>query len=339
MENLHCHSVVSDGKLTYQENLTIAEKFDVKVVAFTDHDSLPSLENLQKLRATKTSVRWITGIEISAVKLKELGNRQLSLFHILGLFVDTNNKELLTYCTKAQAARIERMERMIKNLQELGFQVNVDDCLKASGGEVVGRPHIVQALQSHEENKVIINGLVEKMRKAADNDVVIKANYEKMLQEGEGHYPYALFLTDEAFIKGIFVNYLYQTDMDEAVGLIRNAGGVAILAHYYSVQKYLSPALLEILVATKRLDGLEQTCGLFAYGGPMEAEVRESRIVTKRLIKKYGCLETGGMDSHSSDDWKQFAENKWYSQETEGMLEKMLATKKVRLTGDNCNFS
>ena len=52
----------------------------------------------------------------------------------------------------AQEARIERMSKMTKNLNNIGFKITQDDCIKQSGGEAVARPHIVKALLSYDEN-------------------------------------------------------------------------------------------------------------------------------------------------------------------------------------------
>jgi predicted metal-dependent phosphoesterase TrpH len=41
-QNLHAHTVTSDGLLTYKEVLNVCAKNNIGVLAFTDHDSLPN---------------------------------------------------------------------------------------------------------------------------------------------------------------------------------------------------------------------------------------------------------------------------------------------------------
>ena len=145
-ESLHNHTTASDGTQTYLEVLEAARRNKVGLVAFTDHDTLPSAADLKILRDYDGPVKWMVGCEISSGLPIELGGGVTSSLHILGLFTDPTNKALLDHCVKAVAARIERMERIVTNLKSLGFNISVEDCMAASGGETVGRPHIVRAL-------------------------------------------------------------------------------------------------------------------------------------------------------------------------------------------------
>jgi len=104
--------------------LANAEKNGFGVIAFTDHDILPSKEKLAELKSYKGPVKWFIGCEITSGLPKELGGGPASMFHILGLFVDPLNKELLAHSKKALAARAERMERIVENLRGIGFKIN-----------------------------------------------------------------------------------------------------------------------------------------------------------------------------------------------------------------------
>jgi hypothetical protein len=116
----------------------------------------------------------------------------------------------------------------------LGFKITVEDCLAASGGETVGRPHIVRALALHPENAEIIEDMRAEMETAAVGSASVAMDYAHMLERPASDYPYRLFLSDDAFIPGVYVDYLYVVDMDAAVKLIRDAGGVAVVAHWYT---------------------------------------------------------------------------------------------------------
>lgn len=143
-ESLHCHTLVSDGELTHKQVLDTAQQNNISAVAFTDHDSVPdenTLKELDKLWAHST--KRIVGVEISSGLPKEAGGGPSSGFHVVGLFVDPTNAALLEHCRKAQEARVVRMQKMVRNLRELGFNVTEQDCLAASGSEAVARPHIV----------------------------------------------------------------------------------------------------------------------------------------------------------------------------------------------------
>ena len=109
-ESLHNHTTISDGRQTYAEVLATGEANGFGVMAFTDHDILPSPADLQKLREYQGPVKWLLGCEISSGLPKELGGGPASMFHILGLFTDPTYQPLLDHSKLALAARSERME-------------------------------------------------------------------------------------------------------------------------------------------------------------------------------------------------------------------------------------
>ena len=48
-QTLHSHTKDSDGLLTHREVLNICSKYNIGVVAFTDHDTLPNEKTSSKL--------------------------------------------------------------------------------------------------------------------------------------------------------------------------------------------------------------------------------------------------------------------------------------------------
>jgi len=114
-QTLHCHTRTSDGVLTYEQVLEECKKNNIGVVAFTDHDSLPSVEKIEELQKLKHDVAFITGIEMSATNVAEVDGK-IELFHIVGLFVDPTNTELKAYVDKQPEYRRERMRKFVKKL-------------------------------------------------------------------------------------------------------------------------------------------------------------------------------------------------------------------------------
>lgn len=328
IESLHTHTTLSDGKLTHTEMFDLAESLGVSVIAFTDHDAVPSqkiLDELDNLRNRTT--KWILGIELTTGLPYELAPETTTL-HMIGLFVDPKNEAMLTHCKRAQDSRVERMGKMVTRLQDLGFMITEDECLQASGGESVGRPHIVEALKRHTENNIIIEKLRLEMRDQGEKDPIIKKQYELMVQKGEASYPYALFLTPDAF-KSAYFEHTYMPTLDEGVALIRNAGGIAIVAHYCYVRNKMPLGILEKLLAEKRIDGVEVVYGMREYGTDRENAIEEERAILRGLAKKYGAIVAGGSDAHSRQDLEHYAEKSWFSGETNGFTEKILTTGKV----------
>ncbi len=308
--------------MTHLQVLNACARNNVGVVAFTDHDALPNQKVVDQLQANKNhKTKWIIGCELSSGWPKEIGGVG-SNFHIVGLFVDPFNKPLLERNRKFQESRIERMKRMVKNLQGLGFEISVDECLKESSGETVGRPQIVAALKKKEHNLKIIDDLKNKMVKDAENDPELKEKYKKMIERGEDQYPYYLFLDTKAYIPGILVDYLYYTDLDESVGLIRGAGGVAILAHWTFTKRKVDARLIEKLFEEDRPDGAEIVFGLGVT--ERREEIKRDMEMMKHLTEKWNKFQSGGADIHKEEDFGYFVGAEWYAKKTIGLTERML---------------
>lgn len=327
-ETLHTHTTLSDGKLSHREMFELAQSLGVAVIAFTDHDAVPTPEIMAELEAQRErTLKWIVGVEITADLPKELKPDTCAM-HIIGLFVDPTNEALVSHCRRAQEARVKRMKEIVSKLQNLGFKITVEDCLEMSGGESVGRPHIVQAIKKYPENNLVMEKIRLEMADEASHNPAIQEQYSRMMQKGEHSYPYTLFLSQGAFKEG-YAEHDYMPDLDEAVKLIRDANGVAVLAHYFTVKQKMSLPALERILSEKRLDGVEVVYGLREYGTTGEVEMSKERQALRDMAEKYGALALGGSDAHTIDDLEKFVMNDWFSRETVGFTEKVLATGKV----------
>lgn len=321
-ESLHNHTSISDGAESHLEVLATAEKYGFGTIAFTDHDILPNEEQLKELKAYKGPVKWLIGCEISSGLPKELGGGSTSMFHILGLFVDPLNVDLKEHSMLALKARKERMKSIVENLNNLGFAITAEDCLLVSRGESVGRPHIVEALIKHEKNITLIEKLRKDMKEASENNSVLRKKYDIMMKQvetrGVASYPYGIFLSDDAFIPGVYVDYTYTTDMDKSVDLIRNAGGVAILAHWRTIKNKISLEMVEQFLKEKRLDGVE-------VAGGFDVDEKDNDIeLLKKIAKNTGAIQTIGVDAHMSDDFEKFASAKEIAKQTVGMTQHLI---------------
>lgn len=328
IESLHTHTTLSDGKLTHRQMFELAQSIGLSVIAFTDHDAVPSpdiMKELEELRGRTT--KWIIGVEVTADLPKELSPATAAM-HIIGLFVDPTNEALIKHCHLAQEARVRRMKKIVENLQALGFKITDEDCFEMSGGESVGRPHIVRALAKYPENNLVTEKIRKEMAAEAATNPEIQERYSQMMQRGETQYPYVLFLSSGAYRKG-YVEHDYMPDLDEAVKLIRDAGGVAVIAHYYTIRSKMPLDIFEKLLAEKRIDGAEVIYGLREYNTPGEEAINNERQALREIIERQGALGLGGSDAHTEEDLERYAMNDWFSNESVGFTKKVLATGKV----------
>lgn len=191
--DLHVHSNKSDGTLSPALLAAHAAERGLKAIALTDHDCVAGIKEAnaaaKKLLVGGAPLRIVPGVEISA----DYKNRDI---HILGLFIDTENSELLTALDNALAARDKRNEKMVKNLQDAGLDITMDDLLFGTSDTVITRAHFARHL--------LAKGYVK--------------------------------TTEEAFLKYLDIDTPYYVRReymlpDTAIRLIRSAGGIPVLAH------------------------------------------------------------------------------------------------------------
>lgn len=171
--------------------------------------------------------------------------------HLLGYLFDPQNERLRASLEKFRLIRRERGKKMIARLADLGMTMEFDDLLEAAGGAVVGRPHLAEAM--------LKKGLVGSYREA----------FDKYLHLGGPVYVPKAKLTPA-----------------EAIELIHEAGGVAVMAH---------PALTnrdEMIdkLAEYGLDGLE-------VFHPVHKRTARKRY--RKIAERLDLVITGGSDSHN----------------------------------------
>jgi predicted metal-dependent phosphoesterase TrpH len=172
--------------------------------------------------------------------------------HLLGYFLKNGGLAgFRHWILDLQAARRERNVRLAARLRELGFDITLEEA-EARGRGMTGRPHFAQIL--------LEKGYVSNIRQAFDD----------YLDESAKAYVYR---REPAFAEG--------------VEHIRNAGGIASLAHPIRVKGDVA-ALMPELTAS----GMNAIEAYHSDHGPGETAAYLD------LAKQYGLLVTGGSDFH-----------------------------------------
>ena len=171
-------------------------------------------------------------------------------YHILGYCIDIDNEDLHKHLAAFKQSRIERAEIMTQRLNKMGININFNDVINKAGEAPITRPHIAQV--------IVESGYVSTTKDAFN------------LYIGDGGPAYA--------VKAIF-------QVEKAIKLINNAGGVAVIAHpgHFINQK----KLFQFIEAG--LDGIE------VYH-PLHTEKLRSEYHS--IASQYWLLETGGSDFH-----------------------------------------
>ena len=140
--DLHTHSTASDGLLSPQALIERAEANGVAQLALTDHDTVAGVQELQQLmaqRESKSSVALVAGVEISA----DLDGRN---YHILGLWIDTDNASLQSFLADQAQVRERRAEAIDAKLQKRGIIGALEGARRIADGAVLSRPHFARYL-------------------------------------------------------------------------------------------------------------------------------------------------------------------------------------------------
>ena len=195
--DLHSHSTASDGTRSPFELIELAAERDLSVIAITDHDTFDGIPSGMGAADSK-GIIMIPGVELS-VDLEEKG---LSA-HLLGYFPGSDPERLISRSTPlgkaidfVQGGRERRNPRILEKLSESGIHVDIDSLKRIAGGDVIGRPHIAEAL--------IEGGYVGNFREA----------FDRFLAKGKPAY------VDRD-----------RLPVQEAVRLIADADGLPVMAH------------------------------------------------------------------------------------------------------------
>ncbi len=178
--------------------------------------------------------------------------------HIVGIFIDPADEKMESILQGLREFRGERNRKMVLKLQELDIDISMDELLAEAGGDLVGRPHFAALLHR--------KGYVNSYQQA----------FYKYLKAG-----------GEAYLDK------KRLPADEAIAMIRDAGGTSILAH---------PVVLR-----KRDEiNLEKNIAYLAGFGLQGIEVYYSdhgsgdEALFKSIANRYNLLVSGGTDFHGA---------------------------------------
>lgn len=178
--------------------------------------------------------------------------------HIVGLYIDIEHPKLLSQTAAFRECRNNRNEKMIEALQKEGFDITFEKLVAENPDCVITRANIARYLYEH--------GMIKSVQEAFDKYI------------GDGCRCY--------------INRFKVSPMD-AVKLIKEAGGIAILAHplLYHMSSVTLQKLIDELKAAG-LDGIEAIYSTYTPG--------EERLV-KKLAEGNHLLVSGGSDFHGTN--------------------------------------
>ena len=112
--DLHVHSTESDGTFTPTEVIAEAKKAGLSAIALTDHDTATGIRKAMGA-AKEAGIELIPGIELSTAYTFP-GKKQEKEIHIVGLYINPDDPELLKMTAEFRECRDKRNEKMIAAL-------------------------------------------------------------------------------------------------------------------------------------------------------------------------------------------------------------------------------
>jgi len=177
--------------------------------------------------------------------------------HLLAYLFDPDQPKLAAELARIRDDRVLRARAMVDKLAGLGVDISWEQVASIAGQAVVGRPHIARAMAA--------SGAIASPREAFTRDWIADGG--------------------RAYVDR------YALDPARAIGLVREAGGVAVLAHPRAGRDTWMPAGQIGGLAAAGLAGLE-------VFHPDQSEAERARLLA--LAHDLGLLATGGSDDHGS---------------------------------------
>ncbi len=204
--------------------------------------------------AAEIGIEFIPGVEISS-------SWQGHDIHILGYLYEPTHLRLNQTLVALREKRRARARSIVEKLSALGIELNYEKLASRTHGGSIGRAHIAAAM--------------------------VEEEYVPSFQEAFTRY----LGNGNPFMDGLESEKLTPRD---AIELIREAGGVPVLAHPGRTNQ---DALIESMV-NDGLQGIEVWCHSHSSSGLRKY---------KEIAKRYGLFCSGGADFHVRRDDDSYA--------------------------------
>lgn len=203
--DFHIHSACSsDGELTVPQLVEACAERGLHAFALTDHNSVSGVGEAARL-AREQGIRFLPGIEIDC-------NYAGTDLHLLGYGIDFESADFARL-EEAVAVRVrESFDRMVENLLRLGFAVDAGAVLAAAGERLPTAELIAEVMLAHPEYDT--PRLAPYKPGGSRSDMPCINFYLDYFAQGRPAW--------------VPVEYM---PFHEAVELVRDNGGVPVVAH------------------------------------------------------------------------------------------------------------
>lgn len=250
--DMHIHSNYSDGEFSPDEIIKMAIDSGIGTMAITDHDTINGIKTIDRNKdfIKESGINIIDGIEVNCKSDK-------GALHVLGYDFDINNKKLNEWLEELRSNRLNATLSVMEQIKrDYGIVFNYQDIINMINKNNIGRPDLAR--------------------------LCIKYGFCNTVSEA-----FNIYLNPaKEKVKGTNKRIEYE----ECFKLIKNSGGLVILAHPNSL--LLNNNELDCLILDMKKCGLD---GIEVYHSSFSKKESDFYIF---LAKKYNLLISGGSDFH-----------------------------------------
>lgn len=190
--DLHTHSIKSDGSMTPAEVVREAKRAGLTAIALSDHDTVEGVREAME-EGKRIGVEVVPAIEFSVQSDTET--------HILAYYLDIDNPKLTKILEECKEVREQRNAESCRKLNELGFDVTMEEARAIAPNGIIGRAHFARLLMDK--------------------------GYTKSVKEG-----FKLYLENGKYA----YSGIQRLEAEETVKLIKECGGLSFVAHLHLIK-------------------------------------------------------------------------------------------------------
>ena len=251
--DMHTHTNYSDGDLSPEKLIRLAIDKRIGTLAITDHDTIEGIKKVNRNEniIVDSGIEIINGIELSAKTDK-------GRMHILGYGIDLKNKALNKKMIDLKDNSINSVLSIMEQIKrDYGIRFGYDDIKElVNANHNLGRPDLAKLCVKY--------GYATSSQDAFDKYLIDAHNKTRQASKG----------------------LQYQ----ECLELIKNSGGIPVLAH----PKSLELSEKEFLILLKEMI----SCGLKGIEVYHSSHSKEEMNYYLKIANQYGLLISGGSDFH-----------------------------------------
>lgn len=248
--DLHAHTVFSDGTDTPAQAMARALDAGVTTLGIVDHDTTDGWAAAAADRPGGLAL--VRGAELSTHVVVE--GRRYSM-HLLAYLFDPASPGIAAELARLRSDRLQRGLAIVERMVAAGLPITSDEVLAIAGDAPVGRPHIGRALMSR--------GLVASVTEAFSSYLSPRG-------------PYYVSKAD--------------TPLADAIALVRDAGGVPVIAH--------SRSRGAAAVTDEAFFARAAAAGLMGVEVDHPDHDDAARADLRRIAARHGLIMTGSSDYH-----------------------------------------